>query len=78
VEQLLVNEGILDPTLQYYSKTQYSASGIQAQQTFSDGLNEIILSHRPMTDFDGLVQAWRSSAGDQVRKEYLDAIASSA
>jgi hypothetical protein len=30
-----------------------------------------------MSDFDGLVQAWKSSAGDQIRKEYLDSIAAS-
>lgn len=75
VEQKLVSLGVLDPTVQYYSKTQYASQGIQAQQTFSDAVNEIILSHRPMSDFDGLVSAWRASAGDQIRKEYLDAIA---
>ena len=37
--------GFWTPTLQYFSKTQYSAQGIQAQQTFSDAINEIILSH---------------------------------
>jgi putative aldouronate transport system substrate-binding protein len=78
VEQKLVNLGVLDPTLQYYSKTQYSSPGIQAQRTFSDAINDIILSRRPMTDFDGLVATWRSSAGDQIRKEYLDAIAAAA
>ena len=75
VEQLLVNEGILDPTLQYYSKTNFSSQGIQAKQTFSDAINDIILGRRPMTDFDGQVAQWRSSGGDQIRKEYLDAIA---
>jgi putative aldouronate transport system substrate-binding protein len=74
VEQKLVSLGVLDPTVQYYSKTQFSSSGIQAQKTFSDAINDIILSRRPMTDYDGLVQTWRTSAGDQVRKEYLDAI----
>ncbi len=78
VEQKLVNLGILDPTVQYYSKTQYSSPGIQAQKTFSDAINEIILGHRPMSDFDGLVGTWRSSAGDQIRKEFLDAIAAGA
>ena len=78
VEQKLVSIGILDPTLQYYSKTQYSSPGIQASKTFSDGVNEIILSHRDMSEFDGLVQAWRTSAGDQIRKEYLEAIAAGA
>lgn len=74
VEQKLVAAGIEDPTMQYYSKTQYSAQGIQAQQTFSDAINEIILGHRDLSDYDGLVQTWKSSAGDQIRKEYLDAI----
>jgi putative aldouronate transport system substrate-binding protein len=78
VEQKLVTIGILDPTLQYYSKTQYSSPGIQASKTFSDGVNEIILGHRPLTDFDGMVSAWRSQAGDQIRKEYLEAIAQGA
>jgi putative aldouronate transport system substrate-binding protein len=75
VEQELVSEGILDPTVQYFSKTQYASTGIQATQTFSDAINEIILGHRPLSDYDGLVQSWRSSAGDQVRKELLDAMA---
>jgi putative aldouronate transport system substrate-binding protein len=74
VEQQLVSLGIIDPTLQYYSKTQYSSAGIQAQKTFSDAMNDIILGHRPMSDYDGLVQTWRSSAGDQIKKEYTDAI----
>jgi putative aldouronate transport system substrate-binding protein len=69
VEQKLVSLDVLDPTVQYYSKTQFSSSGIQAQKTFSEATNEIILGHRPMTDYDGLVQTWRSSAGDQIRKE---------
>jgi putative aldouronate transport system substrate-binding protein len=78
VEQKLVDVGILDPTLQYFSKTQYSVQGIQAQQTFSDAVNEIILGHRPMEDFDGLVQTWKSSAGDQIRKEYMESISAGA
>jgi putative aldouronate transport system substrate-binding protein len=78
VEQKLVNAGILDPTLQYYSKTQYASQGIQAQKTFSDAINEIILGHRPLSDYDGLVQDWKSSAGEQIRKEYLDSIAAGA
>jgi putative aldouronate transport system substrate-binding protein len=78
VEQKLVNLGILDPTLQYFSKTQYAVQGIQAQQTFSDAINEIILGHRPLTDYDQLVTDWRNTAGDQIRKEYLDSISAGA
>jgi putative aldouronate transport system substrate-binding protein len=77
-EQLLVAEGILDPTVQYYSKTFYSTQGVNATRTFSEGINDIILGRRDFGEFDGLVQAWRASAGDQARKEYQEAIAAAA
>ncbi len=43
--------------------------------TFWDGIRDVILSRRPMTDYDQLVSDWKTSAGDQVRKEYTDAMA---
>jgi hypothetical protein len=38
-------------------------------------LTDVILSRRPMSDYDQLVADWRTSAGDRVRTEYTDAIA---
>jgi hypothetical protein len=43
--------------------------------TFWDGVREIIVGHAPMSNFDQLVTDWKNTAGDQVRKEYMDAIA---
>jgi len=68
--------GIDDPTNGYYSPLAYG-KGVQADNTFFDGVRDVILSRRPMTDYDGLVNDWKTAAGDQVRKEYLDAIAAS-
>jgi hypothetical protein len=46
-------------------------AGIESQ----DGVRDIVLGRGPMSDFDGLVKEWKSSAGDSIRKEYLDATA---
>ena len=42
---------------------------------FWDGLRDVILSRRPFADYDQLVSDWKTAAGDQVRKEYTDAMA---
>jgi len=76
MEHASIPLGIDDPTNGYYSPTAY-AKGVQADNTFWDGARDIILSRRPMTDYDGLVSEWKTSAGDTVRKEYTDAMAAS-
>jgi putative aldouronate transport system substrate-binding protein len=42
------------------------------ETTFADGINDIIIGRRPMSDYDQLVNDWRSGGGDTIRKEYLD------
>ena len=74
MEHATIPLGIDDPTNGYYSPTQY-AKGNQADMKWEDGTRDIILSRRPMSDYDQLVAEWKSSAGDQIRKEYTDAIA---
>jgi putative aldouronate transport system substrate-binding protein len=76
VEQLLVGQGVEDVTLGYYSKTNYSADGGTANQTFLDGMNDIILGRRDLSEYDGLVQNWRAAAGDRIRAEYEQAMES--
>jgi putative aldouronate transport system substrate-binding protein len=66
--------GVDDPTNGYYSPTQY-AKGNQADMAWQDGTRDIIVGRRPMSDYDQLVTAWKTTAGDQIRKEYTDAIA---
>jgi hypothetical protein len=60
--------------ISYYSPTAFG-KGVSATMTVMDGINQIIVGHDSMSTFDQLVKDWRTAAGDQMRKEYLDAIA---
>jgi putative aldouronate transport system substrate-binding protein len=73
-EAALIPLGIADVTLGYYSPTN-SSKGIQLKLKFNDGLGEILQGSRPLTDFDQLVRDWQSGGGEDIRKEYLDAMA---
>ena len=73
-EMATIPFGVDDPTNGFYSPTVF-AKGAVADMTFWDGLRDIILSRRPMSDYDQLVTDWKNTAGDQVRKEYTDAMA---
>ena len=75
MEHASIPFGIDDPTNGFYSPTAYG-KGVQADNTFWDGLRDVILSRRPMSDYDQLVTDWKNTAGDTVRKEYTDAMAS--
>jgi putative aldouronate transport system substrate-binding protein len=73
-EQATLPIGVDDPTNGFYAPTQYG-KGASADMAFNDGVREIILGRTPMSAYDGLVKDWVSSAGDQIRKEYRDAMA---
>jgi len=73
-EQQLVKVGIDDPTIGYVSATA-TGKGIVAANNFRDGINDILLGRRPLTDYDQLVKDWLNAAGEQIRKELQDAIA---
>jgi hypothetical protein len=45
-----------------------------AENTFFDGLREIVLGRAPMSDYDRLVKEWSGAAGDQVKQEYTMAM----
>ena len=66
--------GVEDPTIGFYSDSD-SRQGVIANQRFGDGITDIVAGRRPLTDLTGLLQEWRSNGGDQVRKEYEDAMA---
>jgi putative aldouronate transport system substrate-binding protein len=66
--------GVDDPTNGFYSPTQY-ARGNQADMSWQDGTRDIIAGRRPMSDYDQLVKEWSTAAGDQIKKEYTDAMA---
>ena len=73
---VLVGAGVSDPTRGYHSPTQ-SRKGVAADQTFHDGVADILFNRRQFSDFDQLVTEWRTNAGDAIRKELLDEIAAS-
>jgi putative aldouronate transport system substrate-binding protein len=66
--------GIDDPTNGFYAATQYSKGNV-ADIAFNDGVRAIELGQRPLSDYDTLVKEWQTAAGDQIRNEYMEAIA---
>jgi putative aldouronate transport system substrate-binding protein len=77
VEIALVDPKIAvgDATLGYYSPTQASAAGKQADQSFLDGLNNIMVARDSMSTYDQLVKDWQNSAGNKIKQEFSDAMA---
>jgi putative aldouronate transport system substrate-binding protein len=73
-EKKLLPIGITDPTVGFVSPTGVR-QGVVVNQTFMDGMRDIIVNRRPFSDFDQLVSDWRSNGGDTIRKEFQDAIA---
>jgi putative aldouronate transport system substrate-binding protein len=73
VEQQLVAVGVTNPTAGTHSATQ-SKNGVAAEQTFFDGVADILFNRRPFSDFDQLVSDWRTSVGDAIRQEYTTEI----
>jgi putative aldouronate transport system substrate-binding protein len=69
--------GVEDPTVGYYSEAA-GRDGVVANQRFGDAINDIILGRRPASEYNGVVQEWRSNGGDKVRGELEAAIAASA
>lgn len=72
VEQQLVAVGITNPAVGLHSATQ--AKNAASEQTFFDGVADILFNRRPFTDYDQLVGDWKKSVGDTIRQEYLTEI----
>ena len=51
------------------------SKGQTADVHFQDGVIDIILGRRQMSEYDDLVNAWRNEAGETVRKEFMDSMA---
>jgi putative aldouronate transport system substrate-binding protein len=66
---------VADVTLGYYSPTQAAAAGKQAEQVWTDALNDIVLGRRDMSEYDEQVKTWQNSAGNKIKQEFNDAIA---
>jgi putative aldouronate transport system substrate-binding protein len=73
-QQALMPIGVSDPTDGFYSATAWS-KGQTADVHFQDGVVDIILGRKQMSEYDDLVKAWQTEAGEQVRKEFTDSMA---
>ncbi|MGH2366343.1 MAG: hypothetical protein ACRDHX_17050, partial [Chloroflexota bacterium] len=72
-EVAMMSNLVLDPTLGLFSATGFT-KGIPAENTLLSGATDIVLGRRPISAWSGLLDAWRSSAGNQMRTEYQAAI----
>jgi putative aldouronate transport system substrate-binding protein len=66
--------GVQDPTVGLYSPTNQK-QGFLIQTKLADGFIDIVAGRRPMTDYDQLVQDWRTGGGDAIRAEFQQAYA---
>jgi putative aldouronate transport system substrate-binding protein len=69
------NIAVADVTLGYYSPTQASSAGKQADQAFMDGVNNIMVARDPMSAYQQLVKDWQNAAGNKIKQEYNVAMA---
>jgi len=69
---------VADVTLGFYSPTAFSSAGKQAEQAFTDGLNNILVARDPVSNLDQLVKDWQNAAGNKIKQEYNDAMAAAA
>jgi putative aldouronate transport system substrate-binding protein len=65
--------GVDDPTVGLYSPTDCARSP-SLNQALYDGVTDIVLGRRPLSDYDQLVADWRSGGGEQIRAEYAQAL----
>jgi putative aldouronate transport system substrate-binding protein len=72
--KLLQPIGAQDPTVGLYSATNQK-QGFLLQTKVADGLIDIIVGRRPMSDYDQLIADWRTGGGDSIRSEFEQAYA---
>jgi putative aldouronate transport system substrate-binding protein len=75
-EKLMMPSAVSDPTFGQISATSFT-KGFTLTQALNDGLVGIVVGRRQMSEYDQLVKDWQTNGGEQIRKEYADAIAAS-
>jgi putative aldouronate transport system substrate-binding protein len=72
-ERAWIDAGVDDPTLGLYSPTAASRGPV-LDRTLTEGVAEIVNGRMPLSELDGLVAAWKSGGGDQIRREFEQAL----
>jgi putative aldouronate transport system substrate-binding protein len=75
-EHLMMPSAVSDPTFGQVSATNFSR-GFTLTQALNDGITDMVVGRRPLTDYDQLVKDWQNNGGEQIRKEYAESIAAS-
>jgi putative aldouronate transport system substrate-binding protein len=73
-EKATIPIGVDDPTNGFLAPTLYG-KGATADMAWQDGVREIILGRTPINDYDRLLKEWQTAAGDQIRTEFMNAMA---
>jgi putative aldouronate transport system substrate-binding protein len=73
-EQLVMPSAVSDPTFGQISATSF-AKGFTLAQKLNEGLVDIVVGRRQISEYDQLVKDWQANGGEQIRKEYADSIA---
>jgi putative aldouronate transport system substrate-binding protein len=72
-EHMLMPAAVSDPSFGQVSVTNFN-KGAALMQTLNDGITDVVVGRRPMSDYDQLVKDWQAAGGDQIRKEYMQSI----
>lgn len=68
-QKILAPMSTEDASIGLYSAFQAS-KGVPLIQTFGEGITDIVTGRRPVSDFEGLLSAWRSNGGNTIKSEY--------
>jgi putative aldouronate transport system substrate-binding protein len=71
--QQILPVAIQSPVVGLYSPTDSSKGGV-LNQGIKDGVEGIIYGRDPLSALDQVIATWRSGGGDQMRKEYEEAL----
>jgi putative aldouronate transport system substrate-binding protein len=75
-EKALMPVAVSNPTFGQVSATNFS-KGFNLVQSMQDGITDIAVGRRPLSDYDQLVKDYLANGGETIRKEYTDSIAAS-
>ncbi|MEV0848575.1 extracellular solute-binding protein [Streptomyces sp. NPDC049954] len=75
-QQKLIGMATLNPTIGHYSDTNAS-KGSSLSTTLNDGIKDIMAGRKSLSEYDGMVRAWKSGGGDQIRHEFEESLAKS-
>ena len=73
-ENTVIPIGVSDPTVGFVSDTAV-AKNVVLNNAALDGIREIVVGRRPLAELEQVVKEWQAAGGDQMRREYMEAIA---